>query len=179
MSKSVHALYDDEQLLMKAAKELVAKGVHVADVFSPFPIHGLDSIIGIKKTRLAIVSFMFGVMGTTLALVGMWYFMVYDWSGINVGGKPNFHLYENLPAFIPITFEFTILCASHGMAMTYFLRNWTFPGVTAINPDPRTTDDKFLMIIDESGFGENSDSDIRDVINGSGGVLELTEKDAE
>ena len=68
MSKSIHALYDDEQLLMKAAKELVAKGVHVADVFSPFPIHGLDPIIGVKKTRLAIVSFMFGCMGTRILL---------------------------------------------------------------------------------------------------------------
>ncbi|MCH7535097.1 MAG: DUF3341 domain-containing protein [Bacteroidetes bacterium] len=174
MSKSIHALYDDEQLLLKAAKELVGKGVHVSDVFSPFPIHGLDPIIGIKKTRLAICAFLFGITGTTLALAGMWYFMVAAWPGINVGGKPNFHLYENLPAFIPIVFEFTVLCASHGMALTFFLRNWTLPGVKAINPDPRTTNDKFLMIIDESGFGENSEADIKGIINGSE-VFELTE----
>ena len=62
--------------------------------------------------------------------------------------------------------------------MTYFLRNRTLPGVAAINPDPRTTDDMFLMIIEESGFGGNSNDEIKGVINGSG-VLELTEKDGE
>jgi hypothetical protein len=176
MSKSIYALYDDEQMLLNAAKKLVEKGVQVKDVFSPFPIHGLYPIIGIKKTRLAIGSFVFGLIGMILSLWGMWYFMVEDWPGMNIGGKPNETLYENLLAFIPIVFEFTVLCAAHGMAMTFFLRNWMLPGVKATNPDPRTTDDKFLMIVDEEGFGKNSDADIKGIINDSG-VIELKEMD--
>jgi hypothetical protein len=66
---------------------------------------------------------------------------------MNIGGKPNFSYAENVLAFIPITFEFTVLCAAHGMAITYLLLNRTLPGMPAQNPDPRTTDDKFVMEI--------------------------------
>jgi hypothetical protein len=56
-------------------------------------------------------------------------------------------LIENLPAFIPVAFEFSVLCGAHGMCITYFLRNGTLPGMPATNPDPRTTDDKFVIEI--------------------------------
>jgi hypothetical protein len=62
-------------------------------------------------------------------------------------------MYQNIPAFIPITFEITVLCTAHGMAITYFLRNKTLPGVSAKNPDPRTTDDRFVMEINVSDSG--------------------------
>jgi molybdopterin-containing oxidoreductase family membrane subunit len=54
-------------------------GVKVKDVYSPFPIHGIDPIIGLKRTRIGITSFLYGATGTTLALLGMWYFMISDW----------------------------------------------------------------------------------------------------
>src|SRR5690606_34922500 len=141
--KLIHALYDDEQDLLQAAVHLTKNGIKVKDVYSPFPIHGLDPIIGIKRTRLAIVSFCFAMLGATLALSYIRYFMIVDWP-MNIGGKPSFSLFENLPAFVPVSFEFTVFCAAHGMAIVYFLRNWTLPGIPARNPDPRTTDDKFL-----------------------------------
>src|SRR5690606_7414690 len=140
------AMYDDDHTLLESAKALVSNGVSIKEVYSPFPIHGLDPVIGVKRTRMAIVSFMFGITGTSLALLGMWYFMIYDWP-MNIGGKPSFSLLQNLPAFIPVTFEFTVLCAAHGMAITYMLRNKTLPGAVAVNPEPRTTDDKFVMEI--------------------------------
>ena len=119
-------MYDDEEKLMSAAQKLVDAGVRVKDVFSPFPIQRLDPILGVKRTRLAIASFMYGMTGTSLALLGMWYFMIYDWP-MNIGGKPSFSLIENLPAFVPVTFEFSVLCAAHGMAITSLLRNGTLP----------------------------------------------------
>lgn len=72
--------------------------------------------------------------------------MISDWP-MNIGGKPSFSLIENLPAFIPVAFEFSVLCGAHGMCITYFLRNGTLPGMPASNPDPRTTDDKFVIEI--------------------------------
>lgn len=146
MNKVFHVMYDDDDTLKTAASELVAKGIRVKEVFSPFPIHGIDPIIGIKRTRLGIVAFMFASTGTALALLGMWYFMISDWP-MNIGGKPNFSLIENLPAFIPVTFEFSVLCGAHGMAITYLIRNGTLPGMPASNPDPRTTDNMFVMEI--------------------------------
>ena len=139
-------MYNDDDTLKEAASKLVAQGIRVKEVFSPFPVHGIDSIIGVKRTRLGIAAFMYAMTGTSLALLGMWYFMIGDWP-MNIGGKPSFSLIENLPAFIPVTFEFSVLCGAHGMAITYLLRNGTLPGMPASNPDPRTTDDKFVMEI--------------------------------
>ena len=139
-------MYDDDEVLKDGAKKLVSKGVKIAEVFSPFPIHGIDPIIGIKNTRLGIMAFIYGLTGLLLATVGMRFFMVTDWP-MNIGGKPNFTYLDNMLAFVPISFEFTVLCAAHGMAITYLLRNKTLPGMPAQNPDPRTTDDKFVMEI--------------------------------
>ena len=127
-------MYDDDDKLMDAARELVGQGIHVNEVFSPFPIHGIDPIIGVTRTRLAIASFMYAMTGMSLAILGMWYFMISDWP-MNIGGKPSFSLFENIPSFIPVTFEFSVLCGAHGMAITYFLRNGTLPG-NSINSGP-------------------------------------------
>lgn len=175
MSKIFHVMYDDDAKVMAAASELVGQGVRVKDVFSPFPIHGIDPVIGIKRTRLAICSFMFAMTGTSLALLGMWYFMISDWP-MNIGGKPSFSLIENVMAFIPVTFEFSVLCGAHGMAITYLLRNGTLPGMPATNPDPRTTDDKFVMEITTDNNSMSSD-ELESAIRGTD-MIELSIKDA-
>jgi Protein of unknown function (DUF3341) len=173
--KVFHVMYDDDHTLLEAAKQLVSQGVHVKDVFSPFPVHGLDPIIGVKRTRLAITSFMYATTGTLLAIFGTWYFMIHDWP-MNIGGKPSFSWIENAPAFVPVMFEFSVFCGAHGMAITYLLRNGTLPGMPASNPDPRTTDDKFVMEIvteDNHGF---SVSELEEKIRGTQ-VYELSIKD--
>jgi hypothetical protein len=172
--RAIYAMYDDDDVIKDAASKLVSDGLKVEEVFSPFPIHGIDPIIGIKKTRLAINAFIYGITGFALALIGMKYFMVTDWP-MNIGGKPNFTFLDNLPAFIPISFEFTVLCAAHGMALTYFFRNGTLPGMPASNPDPRTTDDKFVM---EFRLGDNdiSEEDLIAKLKETG-AIEIEQKD--
>ena len=175
MSKIFHVMYDDDAKVMVAAKALVGQGIRVKDVYSPFPIHGIDPIIGIKRTRLAICSFMYAMTGTSLALLGMWYFMIQDWP-MNIGGKPSFSLLENVTAFIPVTFEFSVLCGAHGMALTYLLRNGTLPGMPASNPDPRTTDDKFVVEITTDNNSMSAD-ELEAAIRATD-LLELSIKDA-
>lgn len=175
MSKIFHIMYDDDAKVMTAAGELVAQGIRVKDVYSPFPIHGIDPVIGIKRTRLAICSFMYAMTGTSLALLGMWYFMISDWQ-MNIGGKPSFSMIENLLAFIPVTFEFSVLCGAHGMAITYLLRNGTLPGMPATNPDPRTTDDKFVVEITTDNNSMPAD-ELEAAIRATD-LLELSIKDA-
>ena len=168
MSKVViHAIYDDEEPLLESAKQLRSQGFSIKDVFSPFPIHGIDGVIGVPRTRLAICAFLYGITGTSLATLMMWYMMVQDWP-TDIGGKPSFAYYMNVPAFIPITFESTVFCAAHGMALTFFLRSWLIPGAKAKNPDPRTTDDKFMMVIETE---EASKSVIESILKG--GATEL------
>jgi hypothetical protein len=65
--KVFHAMYDDDDKLKVAAQLIVDKGIRVKEVFSPFPIHGIDPIIGVKRTRLAICAFMYALTGTSLA----------------------------------------------------------------------------------------------------------------
>ncbi|MDA0729919.1 MAG: DUF3341 domain-containing protein [Bacteroidetes bacterium] len=175
MSKIFHVMYDDDAKVLAAASTLVGQGIRVKDVFSPFPIHGIDPIIGVKRTRLAICSFMYAMTGTSLALLGMWYFMINDWP-MNIGGKPSFSLIENITAFIPVTFEFSVLCGAHGMALTYLLRNGTLPGMPATNPDPRTTDDKFVVEISTDNNSMSAD-EIESAIRATD-LLELSIKDA-
>ena len=174
-NKAIYAVYEDPEQLKAGARKVVSAGVKVKDVFSPFPIHGIDPIIGLKRTRIGIVSFMFGATGTTLALLGMAYFMIWDWP-MNIGGKPSMTMYQNLPAFIPVTFEFTILCACHGMAITYLIRNKTLPGMPARNPDPRSTDDKFVMEIRTADNHHHSSAQVVEMLRQTP-VFEINERE--
>ena len=171
----IYAMCDDEEILKDGAKVLVAKGIKVEEVFSPFPIHGIDPIIGVEETRLGIFAFLYGLIGLALATYGMWFFMITDWP-MNIGGKPNESYLENMMAFIPITFEFTVLCAAHGMAITYLIANRTLPGMKATNPDPRTTDDKFVMELRTSQNTQFTAEEIETMVKGTG-IIELEQKD--
>jgi len=97
---------------------------------------------------------------------------------MNVGGKPNMSYMDNMLAFIPITFEFTVMCAAHGMAITYLLRNKTLPGIPASNPDPRTTDDKFVMELRMSENSKFSAEEIEGLLKTSG-VVEIDQKEVK
>lgn len=159
MAKRIYGIFDDEEILMEAIPQLKEKGVVCKDVQSPFPIHGVDKALGIPRTRISICSFLYGMTGTTLALWMTWYMMVHDWH-INIGGKPNFMFYMNLPAFIPVTFESTVFCAAHGMVITLLLRSKLLPGVTAPIPHIRITDDKFVLHVDVK-----DESKLNEVVN--------------
>jgi hypothetical protein len=171
----IYATYDDDETLKNSAKKLVSGGVHISDVFSPFPIHGIDPIIGVKHTRLGIAAFMLGLTGLMLAVLGFKLIMIDDWP-MNIGGKPSFSLLENFPAFVPISFEFTVLFAAHGMALLYLFRNKTLPGMPADNPYPRTTDDRFVMEIRLSENHSLSAAEIHSKIKETS-VIEIEEKD--
>jgi len=175
--KVIYAMYDDDDVLKDGAKKIVAKGVKVAEVFSPFPIHGIDPIIGVKNTRLGIMAFLYGLTGLTLATIGMRYFMIVDWP-MNIGGKPSMSYIQNILAFVPISFEFTVLCAAHGMALTYFLRNKTLPGIPAQNPDPRTTDDRFVMEIRTADNVKFSAQQLEEMLKETG-IVELDQKNID
>jgi hypothetical protein len=150
MSKKViYGIFDDEEVLLKSVKEVRSKDISIKEVYSPFPIHGLDHAMGLKRTRIAITAFIYGCIGLLIAFLMTYYIMIADWPQ-NIGGKPSFAYFLNMPAFVPILFEMTVLFAAHLMVITYFFRSKLFPGQTASNPDVRTTDDKFLMEIESA-----------------------------
>ena len=63
----VHALYDDDDVLLSAVKDqFVQKKHHIEEVYTPFPVHGLDKALGLEDTRIAIMAFIYGCIGLVL-----------------------------------------------------------------------------------------------------------------
>ncbi len=144
--KFVYGIFNDDEKVMNAIAPLRKQGLKVKDVISPFPIHGLDNALGLDRTRISITCFLYGMTGCALAVLMMWYMNIFDWP-MDIGGKPSFALYKNLPAFIPVTFESTVLCAAHGMVITFLLRSKLLPGVEPHVIHPRMADDHFVMAV--------------------------------
>ena len=145
-TKIVYGLYGDDDDLLKAVKSIRKQGITIDEVYTPFPVHNLDKALGLKKTRISDIAFFYGLFGTTLASTMTWFIMNHDWAQ-DIGGKPAFSWGQNMPAFVPIMFELTVFCAAHFMSWTYLFRNKLYPGAAPQNPDPRTTDDKFMVEI--------------------------------
>ena len=141
------AIYNDDDVLMNAVKKIRSEKYHIEEVYTPFPVHGLDKAMGLADTRIAITSFMYGCLGLTVAIVMMNYIMIEDWPQ-DIGGKPSFSYLENMPAFVPIMFEMTVFFAAHLMVITFYLRSRMWPFKEAENPDVRTTDDHFLVEVE-------------------------------
>ena len=147
MAKHIHAIYSDDDILMQAVKQVRAERYHIEEVYTPFPVHGLDQVMGLAPTRIAICSFLYGLVGLSVAITMMNFIMIEDWPQ-DIGGKPSFSYIENMPAFVPIMFELTVFFAAHLMVITFYMRSKLWPFKKAENPDVRTTDDHFLMAID-------------------------------
>ena len=114
----ISIFFDDEVPLLKAVKELKSNNIEIIDVFSPFPVHGMDKALEFKQTRIPTIGFIFGALG---AIVGFgfqaWVFTTsYP---LNIGGKPLLAV----PSFIPVTFEITILFAALSMVAALFIRS--------------------------------------------------------
>jgi hypothetical protein len=171
-SKVIHAIYTDDDVLVSAVKKVKAEKYHIEEVFTPFPVHGLDKAMGLAPTRIAIASFLYGLTGLSVAILMMNYMMIEDWPQ-NIGGKPSFSYIHNMPAFVPIMFELTVFFAAHLMVITFYLRSRIWPFKNAENPDPRTTDDHFLMEITVDG----NENELKKLLKETGAVeINLVDK---
>lgn len=163
-------IFDDEDVLLDAVKSIREKGVNIHEVYTPFPVHGLDIALGYKMSRLPIAAFLFGLLGTTLALTMMFYMMGMDWPMI-IGGK-NF---TALPPFIPVTFEMTVLVSALGMVATFLIVSDLKPYKIPRLFDIRITDDKHVMAIDLAKNKSLSKFEIETILN-EAGATEVNEK---
>lgn len=160
--KFLVGIYDDDDVVLKAVRDVKKAGVRIHEVYSPFPIHGLDVALGHPRTRLGIAAFMFGLTGTLTALALTYYMEGFDWPMI-VGGKDSY----SPIVYVPIFFELTVLICALGMVGTFLLSNGMGPTVKPLMYDLRTTDNKFAMAIDlsKNNIGEG---DIEQILKRSG-----------
>ncbi len=141
----VIATFLDDEKLLHSTEKLVSKNIEIYDIYTPFPVHGLDEAMGIKRSFLPYITLLAGLTGMVLALsFQMWVFNI-DWP-INIGGKP----FMSIPSFLPITFEFTVLIGAHTTVAAFLAFNKLFPGKKPVIIDPAQTDDKFIMAIDKN-----------------------------
>ncbi len=161
MNKYITAYYDDEEDLLRGLKQIKAKGIEVADVLTPFPVHGLDKALGLSRSKLTRVAFAGGAVG---AIIGFgfqaWVFtQAYP---LNFGGKPFFAV----PSFIPVTFEMAVLFAAFSMVFAFLISNKIGPGAKTVIHDERITDDRFLLVVNVQD--EDNAHTIEAVLNDAG-----------
>lgn len=142
-AKVLYAIYDDGDDLLHAVEKVRAKGMDIIDCFTPYPVHGLDKAMGIKRSRLPIAAFCFAMLGLTSAISLQYFTMGYDWPMV-IGGKP----YVGLPSWIPVCFELSILFTAYGMGITFFAKSRMVHGIEAELADIRQTDNKLIMALD-------------------------------
>ena len=163
-------VFDDEDIVMSAIPKIREAGTKIEEVFSPFPIHGIDDKLGIKRSRLPIAAFLFGLAGFSFAVWMQTYMLAFDWP-MNIGGKPNFAF----PSFVPVSFELTVLIASLGMVGTFFVVSNLKPVAIPEPLDIRSTDDKFIMAIEN----KNIDVDAVTSLLKSNGAIEVNQKEVK
>lgn len=156
--------------VMNAAEKIRDEGFTKWDVLTPFPVHGLDAAMGLKRSKVPFFTFVGGLTGMIIGILMVWYMNAYDYP-LTVGGKPFFS-----PIFpFPIFYELTILLAAFGTFFGMFITN-----KLPMHHHPlfehfgfnRATDDHFWIVIETSDPKFNFNR-IKTLLAGLGG-LEIT-----
>jgi hypothetical protein len=111
--------FADERALLEAARTLRGQGTPGLDLHSPYPVHGAEEALGLRRSTVPVVALVGGVTGAILGYLLQWYTVAFDWP-LNVGNRPP----HSAPAFVPVTFETGVLMASlsifFGLLFAYF-----------------------------------------------------------
>jgi len=141
-SEFLVATFGDERRLLNAVRAVRARGLRVHDVYGPYPVHGLDDALAIRRSRLPLATLVGGVLGLLAALSFQFYVAVFDWR-LNVGGKPD----NSTLAFVPIAFEMAMLGAGLATVAALLLRCGLFPTARVPVLETSATDDLFALVL--------------------------------
>lgn len=155
-------IFGDHDILLSAVTKVRESGVKIHEVFTPYPVHGLEHNLGYKRSFMPKAAFLFGLTGCTLAIIMQVSMMNIDWPMI-IGGKPTL----SFPDFVPVTFESTVLIAAFGMVFTFLFNANLKPHKVPRIFDRRSTDDKHVMAIDlsKNNIGEAEIKNILDSVS--------------
>ncbi len=169
---NIIGVYEDEDVLIDAIHQIQDKGIKVKDVFSPIPLHGVFEALKLK-TRLPYITFLFGVIGVVIIFGFLYWTSVVSYP-LKFGGKP-----LNSLSFIIIMFVGTIFVATLLTFISYFIREKLGPGKKVNMIDPRSTDNKFLIVVAKDiDMTANEIESIKSALKESG-ASEINEVDQE
>lgn len=176
--KVLVGLFDDDAVFLKAIKSIRAEGVTIDDAIMPFPVHGFEEALDMKESKLHVGGFWIGLTGCLFILsfigsISLGLFDGWSWPN-NWGGKP----YLSPLAWIPITFEVTVLSAAVSMFFAFIIRNTLFPGKEPIIIDERLTSHMFAILFDPEHLGEASQEEVEQLLT-SHGAVEITVAETE
>jgi hypothetical protein len=137
----VVATFSNADPLIRAVCAARRAHLRIYDVYAPYPIHELNEAMGIRRTRLPWVTLVAGISGLASALA-LQFYSISDWP-LNVGGKPE----NSTLAFIPISFELTVLFGGLATVAAFFLRARLFPGKRECLAVEGVTDNKFVLAL--------------------------------
>ena len=172
MGTLIYGHFTDDHDMLDAVKTLQEKGIHIADVRTPFPVHGLDTVLKLRRSHLPKVAFIAGVIGAVLMFSFQYWVFTEGWP-LNFGGKP----YTSVLSFIPGTFEITILFAAFAMGIAFLVRSNLGPGSIPDILDEEVTDDHFQVILSTKN-NTLSDSELAEALK-STGALDVKQVNAE
>ena len=135
-------VFDDPDVVTNAAKDLLKNNVAIKDVFSPFPLEHVWDLLKLK-TRIPYATFIYGALGTASVFAFLYWTSVINYP-LTFGGKPH-----NSLSFVVIMFVLTILSGVIFTLATLLIREKMWPGKAVPLPDPRSMDDKFVIVIEK------------------------------
>ncbi len=145
----VSALFDTPDKILSAAKKTNQAGYKKYDINTPYPVHGIEKAMNLKPSKLGFITLVFGLTGSFIALFFMYWTMSIDYPMI-ISGKPFFAL----PAFIPVTFEVTVLLATLATVIGMITFFFKFPEnhhpLHDTNYMKQVSKDKFGLVIEIS-----------------------------
>lgn len=138
----IFGIFENPDKFLETVGKVHAKGVDIIDCYTPFPIHGIEKAMGLKRSLLPVGAFICGCLGLLGAFTLQYYTMAYDWP-IVIGNKPSVGV-----SYVPVTFEGTILFTAFGIAILFFIRNKMLHGkLPSERIDMRQTDDRMVVAI--------------------------------
>lgn len=149
------ALFETAPDIYRAAEQVRDAGYKQWDVIAPFPVHGMDQAMGLKRSKVPLFVFAGGLIGFTTGMLMIWFMNRYDYPLV-VGGMPFFSLVFPFP----VAYELTILLGAFGAFFGQFITNRLprhYHPVMNYEKFPRLLDDKFAIVIETSDPGYDSD----------------------
>jgi hypothetical protein len=158
------AWFEHEEDILSVTKDVRRRRYVIRDVFAPYAVHGLDAAMGLSHSRLPIVCLLFGLLGAVAKLSFQLWTSAVSWP-VNIGGKP----LASVPAFVPVTFEITVLFAGLVTVATFFAIAKLWPSKRPAMHFDRSTNDRFALVLEQDDASFDVDA-VRQLCEAHGAV---------